>query len=159
MKNDKKQSKVHWGGLFALLLTVMMGCSVASNGSNGTTVSSANTTPDVATLDAITNTTDASGKTPYVYWRVARTFAMIELESFRQANDWYNAKLSERPVLVYDGKSRPKYYEFRVIRDGKEIGAITAVAQKVGGKPVHSLRCIRVSTNRVWKLRKNQIEL
>ena len=84
----------------------------------------------VEELDAITN-----GTTEYVYWRVARTFALMELESFRTENGWDGAKLSTLPVLVYDSMSRPKYYEYRVILDDREIGAITCVAQKRDGGP------------------------
>lgn len=113
-------------------------CSVgdpADDGNSKTTISSSTTATPYAsleTLDDVTNNTD-----DYVYWRVARTFSLIELETFREDNQWYNATLSERPVLVYDAKSRPKYYEFRVVRKDEEIGAITAVAQKKDGGPIN----------------------
>ena len=84
----------------------------------------------VEELDAITN-----GTAEYVYWRVARTFALMELESFRAENGWDGAKLTKLPVLVYDSMSRPKYYEYRVVLEGREIGAITCVAQKRDGGP------------------------
>lgn len=76
-------------------------------------------------LNAVTN-----GTSDYVFWVVARVFALIELEKFRSQNNWNNAVLSERSVIIYDSLSRPKYYEFRVILNGQEIGAITAIAQK-----------------------------
>lgn len=133
----------NWGGVSLLVVTAMLmvslsACSVgdpADDGSSKTTISSSTTATPYAsleTLDDVTNNTD-----DYVYWRVARTFSLIELETFREDNQWYNATLSERPVLVYDAKSRPKYYEFRVVRKDEEIGAITAVAQKKDGGPIN----------------------
>ena len=131
------------GGYFALFLigvTVIgmlafAGCSFApEEGRTGSavTVDSGYATPyaSVEELEAIAEESDE-----YVYWRVARTFALIELEAFREEAVWYNATLSERPVVVYDSKSRPKYYEYRVLRNGEEIGAVTAVAQKKDGGP------------------------
>ena len=85
----------------------------------------------VEELDAITN-----GTVEYVYWRVARTFALMELESFRAENGWDGAKMSETPVLIFAGKSKAKYYEFHILRHNQDLGAITAIAQKKDGNPI-----------------------
>ena len=82
-------------------------------------------------LDAVTNL-----GSEYTFWKVTRPFAVMELEAFSEEYGWVNATLSERAVLLYDGESKPKYYEFRVIQDGKEVGAIVTVAQKKDGGPV-----------------------
>ena len=81
-------------------------------------------------LESVTNGTNA-----YVYWRIARLFALCELENFRDDNDWTDMKISERPVLVYDALSHPKYYEYRVLNGGTECGAIVCIAQKKDGEP------------------------
>ena len=75
----------------------------------------------------------------YVDWRVARTFALINFELYRDENRWYGAHISKKPVVVYDGNGKPKYYEFRVVltnKDYYEIGSITTVAQKKMGGPI-----------------------
>ena len=81
-------------------------------------------------LESVTNGTNA-----YVYWRIARLFALCELENFRDDNGWTDMKISERPVLVYDALSHPKYYEYRVLNGGTECGAIVCIAQKKDGEP------------------------
>lgn len=84
----------------------------------------------VEELDSVTNL-----GSEYVYWRVSRAFALIELENFRTTENWEGTSLSEKPVLIYSAKSQPKYYEFRIIDGDKEIGTITAIAQKKDGDP------------------------
>lgn len=45
--------------------------------------------------------------------------------------NWQGAKLSEKPVVIYDGKSSPKYYEFIVKNEsGIGIGTITTCIKK-----------------------------
>jgi len=82
-----------------------------------------------------------------VDWRIARTFALIELETWRKDNRWYGGYLSKKPVVIYDGDSKPRYYEFRVVVTNsgyKEIGAITTVARKaLGGPIVYALPTVR----------------
>lgn len=83
-------------------------------------------------LDSITNNTQ-----DYVYWRYARTFALMEFIRFKNDHNWQGSKLSERPIIVYGNNLLPKYYEFRIISgDGLEIGAISCVARKREGGPV-----------------------
>lgn len=73
----------------------------------------------------------------YVHWKVARFFALNELDDSRMDNRWEHTWLSEYPLIIYHGDTGlPRYYEFRVIRDGMEIGAITCVAEKAEGVPV-----------------------
>jgi hypothetical protein len=84
----------------------------------------------VEELVAVTN------KDGYVYWRVARCFALVELNVLKLNDQWTDGSLSERPVIVYDGGGNPKYYEYRIIENGVETGAITVVAQKKEGGPL-----------------------
>lgn len=86
---------------------------------------------DVTELEIVTENTDK-----YVDWKVARIFAVMEKESFITENDWSNSKVSKRPIIIYNHELEPKYYEFRVIQAGVEIGAIACNAQKKGGKPI-----------------------
>jgi hypothetical protein len=73
----------------------------------------------------------------FVNWKVARFFALNELDDSRAANSWEGAELSEYPLVIYNGETgEPRYYEFRVVRGGSEIGAITCVAEKSEGAPV-----------------------
>jgi hypothetical protein len=72
-----------------------------------------------------------------VDWRIARFFALVNLEEFRQENKWTGAVLSERPLIIYRASNEtPRYYEFRVICKGEEIGAITCVVEKEEGEAV-----------------------
>lgn len=72
----------------------------------------------------------------FVDYRVSRVFAVIESKSFNSENNWSNSTVSELPVIIYDNELKPKYYEFRVIKDGIEVGAIACNAQEKNGKPV-----------------------
>ncbi|NPV01353.1 MAG: hypothetical protein HPY53_08215 [Brevinematales bacterium] len=117
-----------------IIAVAVMGCSFEPNQAQPVSlVNYQSDTPyaTIAELDAITNLGNE-----YVYWRVARAFALVEIEGFRVDNGWEDAELSLTPVLIYDAKSRPKYYEFRVILGGVEAGTVTAVAQKKDGGPV-----------------------
>lgn len=69
-----------------------------------------------------------------VDWKVARFFAVVEKVKANALYDWKGTKLSEKPVIIYYPESnKPKYYEFRVIKDGKEVGSITCHASKAEG--------------------------
>jgi hypothetical protein len=73
----------------------------------------------------------------YVHWKVARFFALHELDNCRADNRWEHTWLSVYPLVIYHADTGlPRYYEFRVIRDGTEIGAITGVAEKAEGIPI-----------------------
>lgn len=124
-----------------LILILLMGGIIAScmvndlaNGNGTLEWSTASGTPyaSVEELDAVTNL-----GSEYVYWRVARVFSVLEMESFKNEEDWYNTQLSGTPVVIYDSMSCPKYYEFRVIHNGEEIGAVTATAKKEGSSVVN----------------------
>jgi hypothetical protein len=67
-----------------------------------------------------------------ISYGVARKLTAVEMElGIKETMDWYGAKLSEKPVVIYDGKSNAKYYEFIVSdQQGKELGTITTYAQK-----------------------------
>jgi len=59
--------------------------------------------------------------------------------------NWNGTKLSKFPVVVYDAKSNPKYYEFIVKKqDGTPIGTITAAAkEEVGASVAYLLPYVR----------------
>ena len=40
-----------------------------------------------------------------------------------------NYTLTERPVIIYDYDSRPKYYEFGIIQNGLVVATITTIAE------------------------------
>jgi hypothetical protein len=63
---------------------------------------------------------------------IARKLAMVEMElSIKESMNWHGARLSEKPVVVYDGKSNAKYYEFIVInQQNQKLGTVTTCAQK-----------------------------
>jgi hypothetical protein len=98
--------------------------------------STQSTTPyaSLAELEAVTNIS-----TNYVYWRVARFFALVGLENFREETNWKSASLSAKPVIIYDGASKPEYYEYRVCVNGSEVGEIACAARKDLGKPVQHI--------------------
>jgi hypothetical protein len=119
---------------FIISLFLLASCAFQLTNENPSSNASQNlNTPyaSVQELDSITN-----GSSDYAYWRLSRVFALMQLENFRSQCNWNNTALSERPVVIYDGQFFPKYYEFRVCLDGKEIGAISCIAQKKDGQPV-----------------------
>lgn len=67
-----------------------------------------------------------------VPYKTARKLAVLEMElGIKESMNWNGTKLSKKPVVVFDGKSRAKYYEFIVTDDlGKALGTVTACAQK-----------------------------
>lgn len=72
-----------------------------------------------------------------VNWKVARFFALLKKIDFESTYAWHGANLSKYPIIIYYADSnKPRYYEFRVIREGKEIGSITCNASKLEGSPV-----------------------
>jgi len=72
-----------------------------------------------------------------VNWKVARFFALNDLDNYRADNGWTDAWLSEYPFVIYNAETgNPRYYEFRVLKDGKEVGAISCAADKGEGSPV-----------------------
>lgn len=81
---------------------------------------------DNATLSGLLGDKDVNN------YSLVRKMALIEMEmELRQSMNWNGAKLSEKPVIVYDYDSKPKYYEFIVLAaDGSPIGTITTFAKK-----------------------------
>lgn len=73
----------------------------------------------------------------FVNYRVSRYFAMLAMNDFAETNGWYNVSLSEYPVIIYNAETNePRYYEFRVLSNEKEIGAISCVAKETEGDAV-----------------------
>ena len=92
------------------------------------------TTTPFASLDLLESIADLDG---FVNWKVARFFALNELDDRRSEDTWSDAWLSEYPLVIYNSETgNPRYYEFRVISGGKEIGAIACAADKGEGAPV-----------------------
>ena len=63
--------------------------------------------------------------------------------------NWNGTKLSEKPVVIYDGKSTPKYYEFIVKNEsGKEVGTVTTCIKKEADAVIsHVLPYVRDYSN------------
>jgi hypothetical protein len=116
------------GAIAALLLS---GCenvfdvpAVETNGRTATPFADEDSLNAIAAMDG------------FVDWKVARFFALNELDDSRIGNSWEGAWLSEYPLVVYNGETgNPRYYEFRVIRGDSELGAITCVAEKAKARP------------------------
>lgn len=72
----------------------------------------------------------------FVDWKISRIFAVIEKESIKMNECWSNASVSTQPIIIYDNNLIPKYYEFRILKDGNSIGAITCNARKIAGEPI-----------------------
>ena len=92
-----------------------------------------------ADMSLLENTRSATTSDPdIVNWKVARFFAVVEKIEFEDHYEaWKGAKVSEKPIVIYYTNSeKPKYYEFRVIKDNVEVGSITCNASKKEGKPV-----------------------
>lgn len=90
-------------------------------------------------MSLLENTRSASVSDPdIVNWKVARFFAIVKkIEFERHYSNWIGAKISEKPIIIYySNQDKPKFYEFRVIKDGKEVGSITCNASKKEGQPV-----------------------
>jgi len=89
-----------------------------------------------------------------VPYKTARKLAVLEMElGIKESMGWNGTKLSEKPVVIFDGKSRAKYYEFIVINEaGNAIGTITACAQKETDAAVsHVLPFVRDYSNLTTK--------
>ena len=67
-----------------------------------------------------------------IHWKDARELALAELELQKNIQKWQNADISARPVLVLDrdGGDFYRYYEYRVLRGSKFIGAIRIPAYR-----------------------------
>lgn len=96
--------------------------------------SNALSTTPYASLEELESLTNQSPE--YFYWRASRAFALISLEDFRSLNNWYDAYLSDRPIIIYGADGKPLYYEWRVILGSNEIGAITGNIRKSEGPPI-----------------------
>lgn len=66
-------------------------------------------------------------------WKMARLLAFDELYILGEEKSWQDATISKTPIIIYDSDLKPKYYEFRVIKDNNEVGTITANIFPVGG--------------------------
>lgn len=73
----------------------------------------------------------------FVNYKIARYYANIAMQQFSETNEWENAKVSDYPLVIYDSNAEnPKFYEFRIIKDNEEVGAISCVANSSDGEAV-----------------------
>ncbi|HOS16469.1 MAG TPA: hypothetical protein PKX15_05625, partial [Bacteroidales bacterium] len=75
-----------------------------------------------------------------VHYKVARYYAYWEIENALSTplNVMVgNYTLTERPVIIYDYDSRPKYYEFGIIQNGLVVATITTIAKKESSNMIH----------------------
>lgn len=89
-----------------------------------------------------------------VPFKTARKLAVLEMEmSIKESMDWNGTRLSEKPVVIFDGKSKAKYYEFIVADESsKAIGTVTTCAQKEADVAVsHVLPYVRDYSNLTTK--------
>lgn len=90
-------------------------------------------------MSLLENTRSATMSDPdVVNWKVARFFAVVKKIEFEDIYpSWKGSKISEKPIIIYYTDSeKPKFYEFRVIKDNVEVGSITCNASKKEGKPI-----------------------
>lgn len=90
-------------------------------------------------------------------WKMARFLAYDEMVSMEIENGWVGATLSKTPIIIYNSYSEPKYYEFRVIKNGAEVGAITANINPVGGAIAYTLNFIKDYTKSITKVNNGKI--
>ncbi|MDR1227212.1 MAG: hypothetical protein LBK47_10010 [Prevotellaceae bacterium] len=76
--------------------------------------------------------TEIAANPKNVPYATARKLAVVEMElGVKESMKWHGTKLLEKPVVIFDGKSNAKYYEFIVAdQQGKAVGTVTACAQK-----------------------------
>ncbi len=122
----KRISKI----VLALVTAVsLFGCKNQMNSKNGEL--------DSITPYADSDTLESLSKNGFIDYKISRFFALIEMAEFANENGWQNAELSDYPMIIYGTESgEPRFYEFRVIDNGKEIGAIACVAKTTEGDPV-----------------------
>jgi hypothetical protein len=82
-------------------------------------------------LDAVTNIGP-----DYLYYKILRNCAVVDMQGFIQTYHWQNAVVSDKPIVIYNTEKNPKYYEFRVVRDGQQIGIIATIVNKKDGSPI-----------------------
>jgi len=132
--------------VFSLLL--FGDCNKESLQVGQTTIAPAKTTQSASDIPYADEETLRSigGNKGYVPYKTARTMALLDLETnIKESMQWHGAKLSEKPVVIYDGKSRAKHYEF-IVSDGsgKPVGTLTACARKEAGTALsHVLPYVR----------------
>ncbi|MGL4367216.1 MAG: hypothetical protein ACRCTQ_02885 [Brevinemataceae bacterium] len=67
-----------------------------------------------------------------IHWKDARELALAELELQKLQEKWKDTTISERPILVLDrdGGDFYRYYEYRIVKDQKYLGAIRIPAYR-----------------------------
>lgn len=65
-------------------------------------------------------------------YRLARKLVVLELSTTNIAENlnWYEAVLSEKPIIIYDLNGKPRNYDFIVLKDKKAIGTVRTEATK-----------------------------
>lgn len=73
----------------------------------------------------------------FVNYKISRYFANIAMRDFSQSNGWEDSVLSDYPIIIYSQETgKPRYYEFRVLKDNNQIGAISCAANQDEGDAV-----------------------
>lgn len=65
-------------------------------------------------------------------YELARKLVVLELSTTNIAENlnWYDAALSEKPIIIYDLNGKPRNYDFIVLKDKKAIGTVRTEATK-----------------------------
>lgn len=106
--------------------------SIASCSQNLNCAGNYTSTTPYATESELKNYADSG----FVNYKISRVFAESTVQEFSE-QDWSGATVSEFPVVIFSTRTgEPRFYEFRVIKNGKEIGAVACVANKKEGTPV-----------------------
>ena len=82
-------------------------------------------------LDNLTNIYTNS-----VYWRVSKGCSVLEMSAFAGMEGFDGAILAEKPGIIFGWDGVPKYFEWRVFKNGEIVGAIVASASKLICRPV-----------------------
>ncbi len=119
-------------GICFVLSSMLMFITACSNMSDAVSQNSPCPYATEAQLDAVAN---LSGD--FISYKVARTLGMLEMADFEDVSGWsHNAVLSDTPVIIWETDDKPKYYEFHVIDNGKDVGYVTCNVSKKAGDPV-----------------------
>lgn len=123
-------------GIAISFITIAMVMSSCKNNLVETSESSKNYSTSTTPYASESELAELS-KNGFVNYKIARYYANIAMQQFSETNEWENAKVSDYPLVIYNSNAEnPKFYEFRIIKDNKEVGAIACVANSSDGEAV-----------------------
>lgn len=127
--------------LYLLVTATILSCK--NQISVGKTVEKKSSTPYATEVELINLKNEG-----FINYKVSRYFANIAMNEFAETNNWNNVVLSEYPIVIYNNLTdEPRYYEFRVIADDMEIGAISCAAKETEGDAVQFVLPYTLSIN------------